>query len=252
VWGHLLIGLAFIIVGFPFSPGGYVPLAVGAGYLYGMVQGTITISVGALMGASVAFWVCRTMTHDCMKRSLENNPKWHVFMREVERNAWQITLLSRLLPFPFGLVNGFFAFSSISYHVYLIGSFIGLLPFQLMWTYFGTTLRSIADAVTGEIPFGPFQTLLLLLQLGLGVGLMLYLVYTYVHLAKTLEPSISDEDEKDIEDIIPDITTEADEAAVEQEKVSTVITNWVDGAANRTRSRSLSVKSVKKNTLMIV
>jgi uncharacterized membrane protein YdjX (TVP38/TMEM64 family) len=121
----------------------------------------------------------RTVTQDWMKRQLVANPKWHVFMSEVEKNAWKITLLTRLLPFPFGLVNGLFAvrpirslwhwserawsawallhamraratdwhapiacaqLSSISFPVFLMGSFVGLLPFQLMWTYFGTTL----------------------------------------------------------------------------------------------------------------
>jgi len=96
-------------------------------------------------------------------------------MLDVENNAWKITLITRLLPFPFGLVNGLFALSSISFPVFLVGSFIGLLPFQLMWTYFGTTLRSIAEAVNGDLPFGMWQQFLLLLQIGLGIGLALYL-----------------------------------------------------------------------------
>ncbi len=50
-----------------------------------------------------------TVTQGWMKRQLVANPKWHVFMAEVEKNAWKITLLTRLLPFPFGLVNGLFA-----------------------------------------------------------------------------------------------------------------------------------------------
>lgn len=108
----------------------------------------------------------RTVTQSWMKRQLAANPKWLFFMTEVEKNAWKITFLSRLLPFPFGFINGLFAvhppappvpihalagllmallrlcvqLSSVSYPVFLVGSFLGLLPFQLMWTYFGTTL----------------------------------------------------------------------------------------------------------------
>jgi uncharacterized membrane protein YdjX (TVP38/TMEM64 family) len=58
LWGNVLFILVFLIVGFPFALG-YVPMAVGAGYLYGMVHGTITVSIGALSGASLAFWLCR-------------------------------------------------------------------------------------------------------------------------------------------------------------------------------------------------
>jgi uncharacterized membrane protein YdjX (TVP38/TMEM64 family) len=124
-----------------------------------------------------------------MKRQLVANPKWHVFMSEVEKNAWKITLLTRLLPFPFGLVNGLFAvrsicslcgigvsergararatdwhapiacaqLSSISFPVFLMGSFVGLLPFQLMWTYFGTTLYVILATPRATSCIAPSQ-----------------------------------------------------------------------------------------------
>lgn len=39
LWGNVLFILIFLVVGFPFMLG-YIPLAVGAGYLYGMVEGT--------------------------------------------------------------------------------------------------------------------------------------------------------------------------------------------------------------------
>lgn len=68
LWGNLLFVLVFLIVGFPFALG-YVPMAVGAGYLYGMINGTITVSIGALSGASLAFWLCRyrsrSLHHHC-------------------------------------------------------------------------------------------------------------------------------------------------------------------------------------------
>jgi len=174
VWGNVVIIILFIIISFPFMFG-YIPLTVAAGYLYGMVWGTITISVGASLGCSITFWVCRKMGRDWVESKLMSNPKFNFFMNGVESNAWKISLLSRLLPFPFGLVNALFALSSIRFSIYFGSSVIGLLPFQIMWTYFGTTLRSLADAVSGEVPFGPMQQFLLVVQITLGLGLALYL-----------------------------------------------------------------------------
>eukprot|EP01087_Luapelamoeba_hula_P000712 TRINITY_DN1052_c0_g1_i1.p1 TRINITY_DN1052_c0_g1~~TRINITY_DN1052_c0_g1_i1.p1 ORF type:complete len:807 (-),score=191.88 TRINITY_DN1052_c0_g1_i1:93-2513(-) len=174
LWGNLLFIVVFTSVGFPFMLG-YIPLTVGAGYLYGMVAGTITVSIGATSGAGITFLLCRTLTRKWVERHLASSSKFNLFMTEVENNAWKITLLTRLLPFPFGLVNGLFALSSISFPVFIIGTAIGLLPFQLMWTYFGTTLRSITEAVNGEMPFGIWQQFLLVLQIGLGIGLCLYM-----------------------------------------------------------------------------
>ena len=79
--------------------------------MYGMVMGTVTVSIGATTGACVAFWLCRTLTKKWIEKHLSTNAKFNLFMLEVENNAWKITLITRLLPFPFGLVNGLFAVS---------------------------------------------------------------------------------------------------------------------------------------------
>ncbi len=68
IWGNVLFVLVFLIVGFPFALG-YVPLAVAAGYLYGMIHGTATVSVGALAGASMAFWLCRLLRFPLLTES---------------------------------------------------------------------------------------------------------------------------------------------------------------------------------------
>jgi len=141
-----------------------------------MVRGTVLVSIGATSGASVSFGVCRYFFYHWMKDKLSKYPKWDIFMREVESNAWKLTLLIRLLPFPFGLVNGLFALSTISFHIYLVGSFLGLLPFQVMWTYFGTTLRSITEAVEGDVEFTIWQQLLLGVQVVAGIVMILYFV----------------------------------------------------------------------------
>ncbi|KAL6049123.1 hypothetical protein QOT17_020674 [Balamuthia mandrillaris] len=194
LWGNLLFVVAFVVIGFPFTMG-YIPLAIGAGFLYGMLGGTLTISVGATLGCAVCFLLCRTVTRSWMERKLSGNPKFHTFMREVERNAWKLTFLTRLLPLPFGLVNALFALSSISFPVYLVGSFIGLLPFQLLWTHFGTTLKDLSQV--DNVPFGPGQQLLMLLQLLLMVGLTLYMVRLGRN--SVLVDDLPEEDEEDLE-----------------------------------------------------
>ena len=148
LWGNLLFVLVFIIIGFPFTIG-YIPLAVGGGYLYGMLEGTLTISIAASTSAAVAFWVCRTLSAEWIKSMVTSNPKWTLFMKHVEQNAWKICIVTRLLPFPFGLTNALFAvcisFVSLvapSKQYTLIGIFSIISSF-LNWIFFGFTAISV-------------------------------------------------------------------------------------------------------------
>ena len=61
------------------------------------------------------------------------------------KDAFQLVFLSRLTPIPFGLQNSIFAISSISFAEYLQASCLGLLPCQILNTYFGSTLRSMEE-----------------------------------------------------------------------------------------------------------
>ena len=62
-----------------------------------------------------------------------------------KKEAFQLVLLSRLTPIPFGLQNSVFALSTISFDKYLQASCLGLLPCQFINTYLGSTLRSMEE-----------------------------------------------------------------------------------------------------------
>ena len=61
------------------------------------------------------------------------------------KDAFQLVLLSRLTPIPFGLQNSFFAISPMSTWNYLQASCLGLLPCQIINVYLGSTLRSMEE-----------------------------------------------------------------------------------------------------------
>jgi len=65
----------------------------------------------------------------------------------------------------------------ISWRMYLITTWIGLTPFQIMWVYLGTTLRSITDAAQGNLEGSPGQVISLALQLLAGFAVPLYLCF---------------------------------------------------------------------------
>lgn len=60
----------------------------------------------------------------------------------------------------------------------MVTTILGLMPFQIMWVYLGTTLRSLTDVVTGNVEDGSMiQYLSLVLQFIAAIVLPLYLCY---------------------------------------------------------------------------
>lgn len=65
-----------------------------------------------------------------------------------KKDAFQLVVLARLTPLPFGLQNSFFAISPLTISKYIQASCIGSLPFQVINVYLGSTLRSMEEVFT--------------------------------------------------------------------------------------------------------
>eukprot|EP01114_Cavostelium_apophysatum_P015324 TRINITY_DN4145_c0_g1_i1.p1 TRINITY_DN4145_c0_g1~~TRINITY_DN4145_c0_g1_i1.p1 ORF type:complete len:369 (+),score=53.42 TRINITY_DN4145_c0_g1_i1:148-1254(+) len=176
-WGNFLFCFLFVVISFPFILGGYIPLALGAGALYGIVLGTITISIGSTLGACLTFWASRAIGKKWVERKMKSTREFHLFELLLQgKNQYIVTFLVRLAPIPFGLQNSFFALTSISFRDYFISTFIGLLPCQLVWTHLGTTLRNLSKITSGEVELSFWQYTSLVLQVVILVSLVAYFV----------------------------------------------------------------------------
>ncbi|MBA2565624.1 MAG: TVP38/TMEM64 family protein, partial [Gemmatimonadetes bacterium] len=58
-WGAAALALAYVPASLLFIPGSL--LTLGAGFAFGVVLGTIAVSIGSVLGASAAFWLGRTV-----------------------------------------------------------------------------------------------------------------------------------------------------------------------------------------------
>ena len=65
LWGNLAMVVAFVPASLPIALG-YTPLALACGYLYGVVGGSITSEIGAVVGAIVAFYGTRLLAREWM------------------------------------------------------------------------------------------------------------------------------------------------------------------------------------------
>jgi len=147
-WGPLFVGLFYVMACVLFIPGSV--LTLGAGFLFRAVLGTITVSIGATAGACAAFLVGRTVARQWISRRIEGNKKFAAIDEAVGQEGFKIVLLTRLSPvFPFNLLNYAFGLTQVPFWKYALASWIGMLPGTIMYVYFGTGLRSLADAAAG-------------------------------------------------------------------------------------------------------
>lgn len=70
-----------------------------------------------------------------------------------------------------------------------------MLPFQILWTHFGTTLRNLSKIGTGQVHFDFWQKVSLVFQLAMTFGLLIY----FWHLSKKFTAAAKAENDSDQE-----------------------------------------------------
>ncbi|HXW84355.1 MAG TPA: TVP38/TMEM64 family protein [Candidatus Binataceae bacterium] len=135
--------LIYVVACVLFVPGSI--LTIGAGVIFGLVRGSILVSIAATAGATAAFLVGRYLARGWVSRQLEDRPRFRAIDAAVAREGWKIVLLTRLSPvFPFNLLNYAFGLTRVRLGEYVAASWIGMLPSTVMYVYIGALSGDLA------------------------------------------------------------------------------------------------------------
>lgn len=146
----------YIVACIAFVPGSI--LTIGGGVLFGVVRGTIYVSIAATLGATAAFLVGRYLARDWVSRKLEGNSKFKAIDEAVGREGWKIVALTRLSPvFPFNLINYAYGLTRITLRDYFFASWAGMIPATIMYVYIGSLTGDVARAAGGHTGRTPAQ-----------------------------------------------------------------------------------------------
>jgi len=152
-WGPVFVAVFYVVACILFLPGS--ALTLGAGFLFGVPVGLLCAWTGATVGACAAFLVGRTLARDWVARRVTGNAKFAAIDEAVGKEGFKIVFLLRLSPvFPFNLLNYALGLTKVSFKNYAIASMIGMLPGGLMYVYFGSAARSLADVAAGNVEGG--------------------------------------------------------------------------------------------------
>jgi uncharacterized membrane protein YdjX (TVP38/TMEM64 family) len=121
-------------------------LTLGAGAVFGVVTGSIAVSVGSTLGATCAFLIGRYLVRDWVAGRIAGNEKFKAIDEAVGREGWKIVLLTRLSPvFPFNLLNYGFGLTNVRLKHYVLASWLGMIPGTIMYVYIGSLAGDLAN-----------------------------------------------------------------------------------------------------------
>jgi uncharacterized membrane protein YdjX (TVP38/TMEM64 family) len=125
-------------------------LTLGAGVIFGVLKGAITVLIGATLGATCAFLVGRYLARSWVARRIAGNERFKAVDEAVGKEGWKIVMLTRLSPiFPFNVLNYAYGVTQISLRHYLFASGIGMIPGTVMYVYLGSLAGDLASLGTG-------------------------------------------------------------------------------------------------------
>lgn len=167
---------AYVLATVCFVPATILTLAAGA--IFGIVTGSVLVSIGSTLGATAAFYVGRSLAREWISRRIAGWPRFKALDAVLGQRGFVIVLLTRLSPaFPFFLLNYAYGVSSVRPRDYIVGSWIGMMPATVAYVYLGTLAASLAQLVSGgagAAQSGPLRWILL------GFGIIATLAVTLV------------------------------------------------------------------------
>ena len=160
-WGALLYFLVYVLGTVLFVPG--TALTLGSGLLFGVLWGTILVSLASVSGATLAFLIARYFGREWTLKRLERYPKFKIMDRAIGESGFKLVLLMRLQPvfLPFAILNYALGLTRVRLRDYILASWIGMLPATTLYVYIGTSLKSVSDLVQGKVQTGDRWHLLL-------------------------------------------------------------------------------------------
>ena len=109
--------------------------------LFGTLWGFVCNILGAMLGASLSFFIGRYLGRD-FSASLIGD-RLEKYDRKIAKNGFATTLYLRLVFFPFTPLNFGMGLTSINFRAYFFGTFFGIIAGGFAMTFFFATLVEV-------------------------------------------------------------------------------------------------------------
>lgn len=137
----LIYGLIYVIVTGLSLPGATV-MTLAGGAMFGLLWGTIVVSIASTIGATLAFLAARFLFRDSLEQKFAS--QLATINNGIDKEGGYYLFTLRLVPlFPFFAINLLMGLTKMQTATYFWVSQIGMLPGTLLYVNAGTQLASI-------------------------------------------------------------------------------------------------------------
>jgi len=147
-WAPVLFMLIYTVGVCMFLPG---TLLTGLGAaIFGAYWGFLYVWIGAMLGASAAFFIGRTLGREFAASLIGDRLK--KYDDAIERNGFATVLYLRLVYFPFTPMNFGMGLTKVHFRDYFFGTGLGIIVGTFIFTFFIGTLKDVwASGNWGEL-----------------------------------------------------------------------------------------------------
>lgn len=143
----LVAPLLFVVlyaVAVALSLPGALILTLAGGFMFGTLQATVLVVIGATIGACAIFLIARSALGDVLRAKA--GPWLGRMEAGFRENAMSYLLVLRLIPlFPFWLVNLVPAFLGVPLRTFALATLVGIIPGSLVYASVGAGLGAVFD-----------------------------------------------------------------------------------------------------------
>ena len=144
-WGPVLFVAVYSTAAVFFIPASVLTLAAGA--KFGLVLGTVYVSMASTLAATVSFLIGRYLARDWVAKKINGSPRFAAMDRAVAEAGWKIVALTRLSPvFGFALVNYGYGLTKVKLREYVLASWLCMLPGTIAYVYVGVIGKAATEA----------------------------------------------------------------------------------------------------------
>jgi len=148
MWAPVIFIAIYILATVLFLPG--LIITISGGFIFGAWYGTLYNIIGAVCGASIAFFIARYLAHDWVAE--RTGKRLNRLMIGVKQEGWRFVALTRLVPlFPFNLLNYAYGLTPVKTSHYILASAIFMLPGTFAYTYVGSLGFAAIEGETRQI-----------------------------------------------------------------------------------------------------
>ncbi len=139
MWAPVVFILVYAVGVCLFVPGTLLT-ALGAA-IFGAYWGFVYVWIGAMIGASVSFWIGRTLGREFASSLIGDRLK--KYDDAIERNGFATVLYLRLIYFPFTIMDFGMGITKVRFWDYFAGTGLGILVGTFIFTFFIGTLKEV-------------------------------------------------------------------------------------------------------------